>query len=143
MAWLWQPAVVLIGDSDTLEEESSFFCGLRRHVWKQPVAQRALHTAAIRRSLPDRNNWTRSLSEMHFATRSAPPPAFLYIVQRAFAGCTQLCKFHKTETRTTWRGPYAETNACDKCSQFDMPKWIHLLPPNTNSGSEVWADDFL
>ena len=39
------------------------------------------------------------------------PPALLYIAQRAFAGRTQLCQFHKAETRTTWRGPYAETNA--------------------------------
>ena len=46
-----------------------------------------------------------SLREVH------TPPTVLYIAQRAFAGCTQLCKFHKPETRTTWRGPYAETNA--------------------------------
>ena len=65
------------------------------------------------------------------------PPALLYMARRAFAGCTQLCTFHKPEARTTWRGPYAEPSAFDKCSQLDIPRWIHLLPPNRSR--EEWA----
>ena len=74
--------------------------------------------------------------------KKRPPPTLLYIARRAFAGCMQLCTFHKTGKRTTWRGPYAEANAFDKCGQLDIPKWIHFLPPNTNSGCDMWVDDF-
>ena len=77
-----------------------------------------------------------SLREVH------APSVLLYMARRAFAGCTQLCTFHKSEARTTWRGPYAEPSAFDKCSQFDIPRWIHLLPPNRNHSREGWADDF-
>ena len=70
------------------------------------------------------------------------PPTLLYIARRAFAGCKQLCTFHKTGKRKTGRGPYAEANAFDECGQLDRPKWIHFLPPNTNSGCDMWADDF-
>ena len=69
------------------------------------------------------------------------PPALLYVARRAFAGCTQLCTFHKPEAKTAWRGPYAESSF-DKCSQLDIPGWIHLLPPNRSNSSEGWADDF-
>ena len=74
-----------------------------------------------------------SLREVH------TPPALLYIAQRAFAGCTQRCKFHKPEAKTTWSGPCAEPSAFAKRSQFDIPRWIHLLPSNRSNSSEAWA----
>ena len=70
------------------------------------------------------------------------PPALMYVARRAFAGCTQLCALHKPEAKTTWRGPYAESSAFDKCSQLNIPGWVHLLPPNRSNRSEEWADDF-
>ena len=77
-----------------------------------------------------------SLREVH------TPPPLLCIAHRAFAGCTQLSKLHKMEAKWTWRGPYVERSAFDKCHQFDIPDWINLLPPNQGSSSAVETDDF-
>ena len=68
-----------------------------------------------------------SLREVH------TPPPLLYIAHRAFAGRTQLSKLHKMGAKSTWRGPYVERSAFDKCHQFDIPDWINLLPPNQGS----------
>ena len=76
-----------------------------------------------------------SLREVH------APPALLYVARRAFAGCTQLCAFHKPDARITWRGTYAESSAFDKCGQFKVPRWIHLLPKRSHRNEE-WTDDF-
>ena len=54
----------------------------------------------------------------------------------------KISKFHKAETRTTWRGPYAEHSAFDKCHQLAKPKWIHLLPPNQGGARTVEAEEF-
>ena len=77
-----------------------------------------------------------SLSEVH------APPALLYVARRAFAGCAQLCTLHRPETKTTWRGTYAESSAFDICSQFKIPQWVHLLPSKQSNSGEGWTDDF-
>ena len=87
-------------------------------------------------------DWTRSFSEMHFAARGAHPANFAVYCSTSFCGLHATLHIPQTGKRTTWRGPYAEANAFDKCGHFDIPKWIHLLPPNTNSGCDMWADDF-
>ena len=77
-----------------------------------------------------------SLREVH------TPPALLYIAHRAFSGCTQLSRLRKMKDKTTWRGPYVESNAFEKCHNFDMPAWINLLPPNQGSSRTFEAEDF-
>ena len=77
-----------------------------------------------------------SLREVH------TPPALLYIAHRAFPGCTQLSGLHKMKDKTTWRGPYVQSNAFQMCHKFDMPQWINLLPPNQGSSRTFEAEDF-
>ena len=77
-----------------------------------------------------------SLREVH------TPPAFLYISHRAFSGCTQLSGFHKMKAKTTWRGPYVESNAFEMCHKFDAPQWINLLPPNQGNSRTFEAEEF-
>ena len=38
------------------------------------------------------------------------PPALQYIAHRAFFDCEQLTQLIKMDDKTTWRGPYAESN---------------------------------
>ena len=64
------------------------------------------------------------------------PPTLRYIAHRAFFDCEQLTRFTLTGKRTTWRGPYAESNSFALCSRFEIPKWINLLPPDGEDPTE-------
>ena len=77
-----------------------------------------------------------SLREVH------TPPALLYIAHRAFSGCTQLSRLLKMKDKTTWRGPYVESNTFEMCHQLDMPGRINLLPPNQGSSRTFNAEEF-
>ena len=66
--------------------------------------------------------------------------ANLYIARRAFAGCTQLCQFHRVGKSVTWRGPYSRANAFLKYDNLDMPKWVRVLPLNRKD-EDKWTDD--
>ena len=50
------------------------------------------------------------------------PPTLRYIAHRAFFDCGQLTRFTLTGKRTTWRGPYAESNSFDLRSPFAIPE---------------------
>ena len=68
------------------------------------------------------------------------PPSLLYIARHAFAGCSQLRIILKQGKSKTWRGTYAQSNAFDKCEQFDQPTWLRVLPIDAN---DLWREDFL
>ena len=75
-----------------------------------------------------------SLTEVHV------PPTLLYIARRAFAGCTQLCRFQRNGQSVTWRGTYSRGNAFLRCDNLDMPNWVRWLP-RTQEDEDQWADD--
>ena len=69
------------------------------------------------------------------------PPASIYIVHRAFLGCTQLSRLIKMKNKATWRGPYVERDTFELCDKLHMRlRASGWLPWRRNSWSlPLWA----
>ena len=65
------------------------------------------------------------------------PPALQYIAHRAFCDCEQLTQLIKMDGKTTWRGPYAESNTFALCAKFRRPEWLNMLPPNRDDSDAL------
>ena len=78
--------------------------------------------------------------EAFFKCASLTEVTLLYIARRAFAGCTQLCRFQRNSQSVTWRGTYSRGNAFLRCDNLDMPNWVRWLP-RTQEDEDQWADD--
>ena len=46
------------------------------------------------------------------------------------------------EAKTTWRGPYVESNTFEMCHKFDVPEWINSLPLNQGNSRTFNAEEF-
>ena len=58
------------------------------------------------------------------------PPALHYFAHRALFGREQLTRLIKIDEPSTWRGPYAESNAFMLRERFRCPSWIKMLSPD-------------
>ena len=51
-------------------------------------------------------------------------------------------QFTKMEEKTTWRGPYAESNTFALCAKFHTPEWLNTLPPDGEDNQTFNSADF-